>query len=140
MEQKFKKVFALLNQMGRNKELREILHSFTCGKTDKLSVLTDDEFNAFVSMLKSEERVMNESMRKAIIGELASIGWTTMEDKPDMDRINKFIKAIGSNNPKKRTVGQLTNSELQYVLTQVRAITKKEREKQALEDGKWVKK
>ena len=79
-------------------------------------------------------------MRKAIIGELASIGWTTIEDKPDMDRINNFIKAIGSNNPKKRTVGQLTNSELQYVLTQVRAITKKEREKQALEDGKWVKK
>lgn len=64
-------------------------------------------------------------MRGKVIYFLCEWGMTTHENKPDYERINAFIKTIGSSNPAKRKLYDLNKNELLAVLNQVEKMVSK---------------
>lgn len=104
----------------------KLVIEFTAGRTTHVSEMSNSEANLFINHLNQvkEERVVR--MRKKIIHLLCIYGMTNAAGKPDVDRIQKFIKGIGSRNPKKRGLYQLSTVEIRNVLNQIDRMVNKE--------------
>lgn len=75
----------------------------------------------------AKKRVYTESEKKMkgkILSCFEAMGWHTPEKKLDFERVDYFIKNIGSNNPKQKPLNFLYEKELLAVLTQVEQMYK----------------
>lgn len=125
-----KKLHALLGQLGLMDHKAELVREYSSINSNSSKDLL---WNEAQSLIKHLERMTNtksnskpkedprRKMRGKIIHYLCLMGYTT-GDKPDVERINKFIVNIGTRNPRKVILNFLYEKELQQVLTQVEAM------------------
>lgn len=113
------KLHALLTQMQLNGHKKDLILAFTEGRSESSKDLTVLEAKQLIQHLENQNNEKCLQTRKNIAHYLALEGFVTDENKPDYDRINKFIVNIGSNNPKKKELLFLNPSELNKVCTQV---------------------
>lgn len=122
-----RRLFAILHKTGQVENRANIIQEFTKGRTDTASELTEQEAKELCLKLNkpgtNQKPPAHQRMGKKIIALLAGFGWTK-GDKPDYDRINGFIQHIGSNNPEKKTLWNLSYQEIQAVLNQVETMVK----------------
>ncbi len=118
---------------GYDVDRAELIKNFTNGEKDSLRTLNREEFNSFIKDLKTTYNIGDtdamEAKRKSIktaVHYLCLMGMTTGNDRPDLDRINRFVENIGSNNPRKVTLNYLSPGELNKVVTQIKAMYQKE--------------
>jgi hypothetical protein len=97
----------------------KLVIEFSAGSTTHVSDMSYTEANLLIKYLQDakEERIVR--MRKKIIHLLCIFGMTNAQGQPDIDRIQRYIRGIGSRNPKKRGLWQLSVSEMRDVLNQV---------------------
>jgi len=101
------------------------------GRTEDYTQLNPLEANLLFVQLKELANKVRRQMAKKIIHGLCLCGMTTERGYPDYERINDFVKNIGSRNPKrKKNIHFLTHEETLAVLNQVQAMTRKELSKQ----------
>ena len=103
----------------------KLVTEFSAGRTTHVSDMSNSEANLLINHLNKakEERVVR--MRKKIIHLLCIFGMTNDKGQPDLDRIQAYIKGIGSRNPKKRGLYQLSTVEIRSVLNQVEQMVNK---------------
>lgn len=78
-------------------------------------------------MSRREVTPAEKRMRGKIIHIMCTAGGYTLPDgKADYDRINNYIKNIGSRNPRKVILNFLYHKELEQVLTQIEQIFTKQ--------------
>jgi hypothetical protein len=117
----------LLNELGITEDAkRAMLASFTAGRSTSSKDLTDVETEAMLRYLQDEHSLRCKPMRGKIIHYLCLLGYVVGNNQPDWNRINDFIKAIGSNNPRQVQLNFLYYSELPKVVSQVEAMYKHE--------------
>lgn len=102
----------------------EIISSVTEGRTSHSSELTHLEANLVIRKLQEikEDRVGR--MRNKIVHLLCLYGMTEA-GQPDYPRINKYIQNIGSRNPRRKKLYNLSPGEMRNVLTQVEIMVNK---------------
>ena len=135
-------IFGLLKQAGitEDDERRAMIKEVTRGRTDSLKALTAAENERLYKHLRNavgankhspkmvSKVQRTEAWRKRrayIIHLLALNGWMAGAN-PDYDRINDFIRHIGSNNPRKVILNFLDEKEMAAVCAQVEALYKNE--------------
>ena len=98
-----------------------------------LRELSLDEGEILLRLLGEVKKNQEESRKKMgskVIALLAgSMEWTTESGSPDYDRINKYVKEIGSANPYRRKLWELKHKNMIKVLNQVEAMVKTENSK-----------
>ena len=120
-----RRVYQLFDANGFTKQQQlEAVHKY-CEKT-RVKDLEQLEAQAFITKLNTELQAKLRKSRATIIHYLCLLGFTTKQDTPDYDRINKFVQNIGANNPKKKILNYLYPAELNKVVTQVKAMYCKE--------------
>ena len=107
-------------------ELADVIEVAVNAQTNDLDSLTNAEVNLVMKYLQEAQDGKKEAMIKKIIHKLSLYGMTTVAGRPDMGRIQKFIKGIGSRNPKKKSLYSLSASETLNVLNQVSRMVDKE--------------
>ena len=122
-QSQIKRFWGLVNRLGWQSQYRELLEA----QTEKTSLrsLSMGEAQAVILWLQKEvDSTTGGKQRKAIIHYLCLPPFLMVHenDKPDMQRINNFIRVIGSNNPRKVDLNYLDRSELNRVLSQVKAM------------------
>lgn len=70
---------------------------------------------------RSEKRMIGK-----VVHLLCLMGYTDDEGNADKDRINEYIKGIGSNNPRQVILPFLYEEELEPIVTQIEARYRKE--------------
>lgn len=95
---------------------------------DKKSIetLTDVQINLVLKYLMDALRNQKRPMQRKVIHLLCLYGMTTTDSKPDMTRIDRFIRNIGSRNPRAKGLYSLNHKELHDVLNQVDRMVSKE--------------
>lgn len=117
----------LLKECGIDEDAKQVLvYAFTNERSTSSTDLTPVETEALLRYLQDTHSQMCKPMRGKIIHYLCLLGYTVGKDQADWNRINEFIKGIGSNNPRKVQLNFLYYSELPKVVTQVEAMYKKE--------------
>lgn len=117
----------LLRECGIDEEDKKALvQAFSEGRASSSSELTPAEAQGLLKYLKDTHSKKCKPMRGKIIHYLTLLGYVTGNDAPDWDRINAFIRNIGSNNPRKMILNYLYYSELPKVVSQVEAMYKHE--------------
>ncbi len=112
-----------LHQLLSMLELKEmkvtLVSQFTNGRTASSTEMTNVEAQALISSLEAEVKQKCGPMRGKIIHYLCLLGYVNGDAKPDYLRINNYIAAIGSNNPRKVQLLYLYPKELWAVCNQV---------------------
>ncbi|MFD2787961.1 hypothetical protein [Hymenobacter rubripertinctus] len=103
-----------------------LVGSFTSHRATSSKDMTEYEAQCLVDYLKAEHNGRCKKMRGKIIHYLTLLGYVLNDQTPDWRRINEFVKAIGSNNPRKVQLNFLYHSELPKVVSQVEAMYKHE--------------
>lgn len=120
-----RRIYQLFDAHGFNRQQQlEAIHK----RYEKTRVkdMCITEAQEFITYLNSELQVKSRKSRGTVIHYLCLLGFTTPQDAPDYDRINKFVQNMGANNPKKKILNYLYPAELNKVVTQVIAMYKKE--------------
>jgi hypothetical protein len=120
------KLYLLLEQTGLKPHKAALVEGFTNGRTESSSEMTAQECESLIGHLESEHRDKCKNVKAKVIFLLCKMGFTTANNQPDYERINNFIKNIGSNNPRKVILNFLYYNELCKVCTQVEAMDKNE--------------
>lgn len=122
-----------LTKAGYEVTRQELISDFTNGAKKGLSDLSHIEYAEFISYLRttyssilSGEKVSKSKSIKTAVHYLCLMGYVTSANRPDIDRINEYIRNIGSNNPRKVVLPALTPGELNRVVTQIKARYQKE--------------
>lgn len=87
--------------------------------------LDTTDANLILRWLVEAVNAEKSKMQRKIIHQLCLYGMTRPNGSPDMERIQQYIKHIGSRNPKKRTLYGLTREECRSVLNQIYVMVKK---------------
>lgn len=124
--QQMRRIHALLSELDVHDMRGTFVQGVTNDRTDDIKDISHTEANLLIKGLMElrEERV--NKMRGKIIYYLCTYGMTNHAGQPDYTRINKFIRNIGSNNPKKKKLYYLSPTEMRGCLNQVEAMVKKE--------------
>ena len=122
----------LLKECGLDEEVKkELVYQFSDGRATSSKELSPVETTALLKYLQDTHSAKCKPMRGKIIHYLCLLGYTVRKDEADWDRINAFIKGMGSNNARKVQLNFLYYSELPAVVSQVEAMYKKELKKLA---------
>lgn len=122
-----KRIYVLLADLETYTTKTDVVDHVTNGRTIKISDLTHLEANLVLRKLMEMQEVARRKMRGSIIYHLCTgMGMTDATGEPDWDRINGFIKNIGSRNPRRKKLYNLNVGEMRNVLTQVQMMCKKE--------------
>lgn len=84
---------------------------------------------SIVNYLQEEWNKRSKRPRGAVIHYLCIMpgyDFKTISGEPNYDKIDEFVKSIGSNNPKKKPLNKLNLLELNKVVTQIKAMYKKQ--------------
>lgn len=120
----------LLRELGFTDDAKEaMVASFSNGRSTSSKDLNNVEVEAMLRYLQDEHSARCKPMRGKIIHYLCLLGYTVGNNQADWNRINDFIKGIGSNNPRQVQLNFLYYSELPKVVTQVEAMYRKETKK-----------
>lgn len=98
---------------------------YTEGRTFDAEEMTAPEINLMLVALRNAREDVVHTMRKKIIHHLCVYGMTDAAGKPDMKRIDSFIKGIGSRNPGCKSIWRLSRDETLKVLNQVEVMVRK---------------
>lgn len=132
---KFKQMMKLFNDTGKMGHKHTAVFNASKGRTESSKELYEFEVDYIIAELQKinpTQQTVGEAypdrkkMRGKITHYLCLLGYTDNKDKPDWQRIDKFIVNIGSRNPRKVILNYLYPEELKAVLTQVEAMYKKE--------------
>jgi hypothetical protein len=132
---KFKRMMKLFNDTEKIGYKHTYTFEATKGRSESTKDLTEEEVDEIIGKLEpllpkkisvNEAYPERKAMRGKIIHFLCLLGYVTKSDKPDFDRIDRFIVNIGNRNPRKVILNYLYPKELKEVLTQVEAMYKKE--------------
>lgn len=113
---------ALLGELQMTTYKADLVSRVTQGRTISSKELSVEEADQLINDLKAEKEVRVKPMRGKVIHYLCLCGMVDVEGNPDFGRINNFIKGIGSNNPKGKSLLQLSIDETRKVLNQVQAM------------------
>ncbi len=119
-------IHGLLNELHIMDQKAVLVDSITHGRTDSSSEMSELEANLFIRKLQEIKEDKVKAMRGKIVYYLCLYGMTNNTGRPDYDRINKFIRNIGKNNPKQKLLFNLSPKEMRNCLNQVEAMYKKE--------------
>jgi hypothetical protein len=81
---------------------RNMVNGYTNDRTDSVPQMTTDEFGKMVAKLAENIDDEITPMIRSITHYCCMLGMQNEERKPDYDRINAWVQAIGTNNPKKK--------------------------------------
>lgn len=123
---KIRQIYRLLAEVGLKDNKNQYVSEWTSGRTTHVSDLTNAEANLMIQALNDMRDQHLMGMRKKIAHLCGLYGMTHADGRLNYERINKFIKNIGSRNPKKKILWYLNRKELLAVLNQVEAMVKKE--------------
>lgn len=122
-----KKIHAMLTDLKNHVSKDEVVSTVTDGRTRSLKGVTYLEGNLIIKMLTGLQEEARKKMRGSIIYHLCTgMGMTDRNGDADWTRINRFIQGIGSRNPRKKKLFNLSIGEMRDVLTQVQMMVKKE--------------
>lgn len=145
--EQIRKIHAQLHKLGMMDEKRAIIMQWSTNNSPSSKDLTFNDARGLISWLNSRvsERsasskkrpvvprnkaenanAKRQPMRNKIIHYLCMLGYTDPGGRPDYERINNYIKNIGSRNPRKVILNYLWYEELIEVLNQVEERYKKE--------------
>ena len=123
---KVKQIYALLDDLKLKEQKPEMVASITGERTTHVSEMRNGEGNLLIRRLQDMQMDKILPMRKKLIHLLCVYGMTDDDGKGDLERMDAFIKSIGSRNPKKKGLFYLNINETREVLNQVEAMMKKE--------------
>ena len=117
----------LLKECGIADDAKQALvTAFSNGRSRSSTDLTPAEVAGLLHYLQAEHAKRCQPMRGAVVHYLCLLGYVDGNLQRDYDRINAFVVGMGSNNPRKVILNYLYCSELPKVVTQVKAMYKKE--------------
>lgn len=122
---KIKLIHILLKETKLVDVTDKLVIDFSSGRTTHVSDMSNSEANLLTHYLNKIKEEKITRMRKKVIHLLCVFGMTTSYGTPDIDRIQVFIKGIGSRNPKKKGLYHLSTSEIRSVLNQVEQMVNK---------------
>lgn len=91
------KVRAMLSKAGVSKQKESIVSSFTNGRTESLTAMTQSETEEIINYLNGligNAPDKNQPMRKKIFARAFEMRWT-IDGKLDIDRVNNWCKSYG---------------------------------------------
>lgn len=96
---------------------RAMLHEATGGRTTSTRELTQAEALALISGLvpQTPADVRADKMRRKILGFAREMGWTTDDDRVDIDRVNQWCVKYGYGH---KPLNRYTYHELPKLVTQ----------------------
>ncbi len=100
------------------------MESITNGRTSSSADMTGHEAAKLLHWLRNEEDRLMKPSRGKVMHLLGLMGYTKLDGKLDFDRINAFVKGIGSNNHHQKDLFKLNRTELNRVVTQVEQVHK----------------
>ena len=125
----------LLKELGlADDEKAALVAAFSDERTTTSTALTPAETAALLRYLQDAHAQKCKPMRGKIIHYLCLLGYTDAQDRADWGRIDTFIQAIGSRNPRKVRLNFLYLSELPGVVTQVQQLYKHETKRVGLQE------
>lgn len=122
---KNKIIHALLTELGIMNFKAEMIAQITEGKKHRARDINNREANLLIKWLQEMKEEKVKRMRGKIIHYLCLYGMTDSAGNPDYNRINGFIKNIGSRNQRKKLLYNLSPEEMRAVLTQVESMVTK---------------
>ena len=122
---KIKLIYRYLSNTGLKDHKDDLVIQHTNGRTNSLHEMKPSEANLMIKALQEIDNQKRGKMRKKIWHLLCLYGMTDNRGNADADRINDFIRNIGSNNPKKKDLFYLNVKEMRAVLNQVEVMVNK---------------
>jgi hypothetical protein len=119
----------LLNELNLAEQKAALVYSYSNNRTGSSKELMFGEARELIRHLQEKNKKNQpdlKPMRGKIIHYLCLLGYTLANGKADFDRINEFIKGIGSNNPRKVILNYLRYDELYKVVNQVEQMYRNE--------------
>lgn len=110
----------LLNQTGKAPHKKELVSSFTSGRSDSSRDMTDQEARDLISYLEGSKTTPDpaDRMRKKVISMAREIGWEIRNNNgkvADMQRIRNWVTKYGY---LKKPLNDYTANELPRLVTQ----------------------
>lgn len=119
----------LLAQLAPADQLAQVKESvamaYSNNRTAKTSELTHVEAEKLIEHLIKQREEKCRPMRAKVIHLMCLMGYVNEKGNADYDRINAFIKNIGSRNPRKKNLYWMNVQTLYAVLNQVQAMYNK---------------
>ena len=122
MKRNYRKLYAIINKQGLDREQVLAVHG---NGAEGFGQMNDQDFITMVNALQGKQTDPHKASRNAIVHYLCLMDYTK-NGKPDTQRIDAFIRNIGTRNPDKKGLFQLNKTELNKVLTQVKAMYQNE--------------
>jgi len=123
MKRNYKQLHAIIAKQGLDRE--QVLAVHGNGATG-FGQMNDQDFFQMLNALQGKKQAdPHKASRNAIVHYLCLMDYTK-NGKPDTQRIDAFIRNIGTRNPNKKGLFQLNKTELNKVLTQVKAMYQNE--------------
>jgi hypothetical protein len=114
--------YYLITQLGWNDRVLELLKPYGVTSIKNLSPILQEEL---VDKLNTEWKNRSKRPRGAVIHYLCIMpgyNFKNAAGDPNYEKIDDFVKALGSNNPNEKELNKLTLGELNKVVSQVKAM------------------
>lgn len=121
-----KRIHGLLADLRWTEAKEDLVLQFTEERTSRSSEMDVDEAATLITFLELEKERRCKRMRGKIIHLLCVYGMTKEDGTADYDRINAYVREIGSRNPEKKNLFYLTATQTHDVLNQIESMVKKE--------------
>lgn len=135
-----------LKAAGHDVNRFDMISVWSRGEKRSFSDMTDEDYRQFIAWIRTNySRHLNkdkygaqakqqdwEDKKKSVktaVHYLCLCGMVTTANQPDYDRINDFVRNIGSNNPRRVDLRQLNATELNKVVSQIKAMYQREIQK-----------
>jgi len=129
-----KQLFALLNQSGLMEHRKDVVYSFTNGRTESTKELEQKEYKALIDYLKvvkentteKDDFMKGEHMRKRIFSMCHQYGWTAFDATKrkhtvDVDKLNGWMQKYSYLH---KSINQYKYNELPQLVTQFETVLK----------------
>lgn len=123
---KVRLIYFLLSELGWTESKEELVSEVSQGATESVTKLGNIAGNLLIKKLTEEHDKQCKPMRGKILHYMCLLGYTKENGKPDYQRIDGFLKNIGTRNPRKKGLYKLKLAELPGVVTQIEARYSKE--------------
>jgi hypothetical protein len=117
-----KRFYYLINQLGWRDRVLELLKPYGATSFNNLGAQHQEEL---ADQLSTEWKTRSKRPRSAVIHYLCIMPgyeFKTAAGDPNYEKIDAFVKSLGSTNPKKKELNKLTLQELNKVVSQVKAM------------------
>ncbi len=121
-----RRLHMLLSQLDLMEMKATLISDVTGNRTSSSKEMTHAEANLLIKSLQQERDSRVSKTQKKIIHLMCLLGFVKDDGKPNYSRINNYVKEIGSRNPGKKNLADLTPKEMNAVCSQVEAWYKKE--------------